>query len=269
MVSAGWQQAHLRSACRLWLPLHTCCWGRRPSQAGPWVAHRHRVRPHAGAPLASSLEAGGAGTGAWVGVGVGATARSPGTAVSWVDICQRKAGPTTGQQLGQTGAGGARRELCVPQSGQEGPRSGSGARERVSSDQRGRLLEERGPRVYSAGSLVLSAETGWRRQRPVCRRGRGRGPHGVGGGLAWPVEGMGAGCQASRPQDWLRLWLEGLCSHVGTMSAVTLDLEHTPCVWHLKLWRLGFWAGLPGVMGGPQVTAGDGARRQYPKRKGE
>lgn len=117
------------------------------SLGGPWTQGPPPLRSR-GAGWSTShvlMEAGGAWTGAWVGWG-SATARNPGTAVQWVGACQWKAGPCTGQQLGQQGL--------------EGPvdRRGSGTRERVHSAPRGWLLKERGPRGSSVGSPVPSAE---------------------------------------------------------------------------------------------------------------
>lgn len=77
------------------------------SLGGPWTQGPPLLRSR-GAGWSTShvlMEAGGAWTGAWVGWG-SATARNPGTAVQWVGACQWKAGPCTGQQLGQQGLEG-------------------------------------------------------------------------------------------------------------------------------------------------------------------
>lgn len=232
------------------------------SLGGPWTQGPPPLRSR-GAGWSTShvlMEAGGAWTGAWVGWG-SATARNPGTAVQWVGACQWKAGPCTGQQLGQQGL--------------EGPvdRRGSGTRERVHSAPRGWLLKERGPRGSSVGSPVPSAEMKhWGQAgggQDLSAGKAGAGLHVAWGG--WAPRGMEwGGHQASHPQDRRRLWLEGLCGHVGTMSTGTLDLERAPSrIWRLEPWRLGLWAGLPGVTGGPQTTAGDGARTQHPEREGQ
>lgn len=245
------------------------CWARWPSQAGPWVAHGRRVHPRcdrvgpAGAPPTSSWRLAEPGRGPGWGGGQPRPGIQGQQFNGWVRASGRL-GPALGSSWGSRGW-----------RDQEGAvdRRGLGTRERVHSAPRGWLLKERGPRGSSVGSPVPSAEMKhWGQAgggQDLSAGKAGAGLHVAWGG--WAPRGMEwGGHQASHPQDRRRLWLEGLCGHVGTMSTGTLDLERAPSrIWRLEPWRLGLWAGLPGVTGGPQTTAGDGARTQHPEREGQ
>lgn len=207
------------------------------SLGGPWTQGPPPLRSR-GAGWSTShvlMEAGGAWTGAWVGWG-SATARNPGTAVQWVGACQWKAGPCTGQQLGQQGL--------------EGPvdRRGSGTRERVHSAPCGWLLKEHGPRGSSVGSPVPSAEmkhwgqAGGGQDLSAGKAGTGLhvawggwAPRGVGGGDGLHVAWSGGGTRPATHRT-------GAGSGWRVSAATWAQCRQGPWTWNVPLLASGAWS---------------------------